>query len=164
MTLSRRLRTLAVALTLAFLAATASLQAQAPPDFHVVAQGGAIDPDHPVQIVIVDSTGAGAFCEIEGPDRLTADCTTQVALALGAAELDSVWSAVQRFGFFGLDSTYLDTTFVGGSWAELEVTGAGQSHRVRTQNTGVAGVDSVMVALNEVLPAGNKIVYNEIVP
>lgn len=144
--------------------AAAAATAQAPNDFRLVAQAGAVFPEYPASVVVIDSTGFAGSCRIDPPDRVDGACSALLQLALDPADLDAIWDAVQSNGFFGLDSTYLDTTFVGGSYADLLITGGGQSHHVRTMNTAVPGVDQVIIAVNAFLPPDHQIAYNEILP
>jgi hypothetical protein len=151
-----------IASTLLFAAPRAG--AQAPSDLMVIAQGGAVAPDHPIAVVILDSLGTGVYCGIDPPDRLTLDCSAQTALILTGTDLDSIWSAAITNGFFGLDSVYVDTTLAGGTWAELEISGGGQANKVFARNLAVPGFDAVLIAINSVLPPANRILTNETLP
>ena len=66
--------------------------------------------------------------------------------------------------FFNLASTALNDSTAGGTWAELLISGIGQTYFVVTQNTAVTGFDSIMIAINSVLPLDKQIIYNEILP
>ena len=148
----------------ALVGAASPLVAQTPGDFRLVAQGGALSPDYSISIVLLDSTGIGLFCDVQPQDRLTLHCTQETPLALSAAGRDSIWTAIQDHGFFALDPSYLDTSLVGGTWADLRVFANGLSHAVHSQNVAVPGLDAIMMVINGVLPPSHQIVYNEIVP
>ena len=136
----------------------------APIDFYVSASAGAVHPDEEARGVLIDSTGAGTFCLVEAQDRDTGNCTSSSLLALTPAELDTIWAAVVANDFFNLATTALNDTTSGGTWAELLITGNGQTYFVVTQNMAVTGFDNIMIALNSVLPPGKQILYNEILP
>lgn len=144
--------------------APATISHSAPIDFYVSASAGAVHPDEEARGVIIDSTGTGTFCLVEANNRDTGDCTTSSLLALTAAELDTIWAAVVAHDFFNLAARSLSDSTAGGTWAELLITGNGQTHLVVTQNVAVTGFDSIMIALNSVLPLDKQIIYNEILP
>ena len=135
-----------------------------PIDFYLSASAGAVHPDEEARGVLIDSTGAGTFCLVEANDRDTGDCTSSSLLALTPAELDTIWTAVVANDFFNLASTALNDTTSGGNWAELLISGNGQTYFVVTQNMAVTGFDNIMIALNSVLPPDKQILYNEILP
>ena len=150
---------LAPLIAAALLAFAVMATAAAPTDFEIVAQAGGASPEDTARIVVVDSTGAGEACTIEPQDREAALCTQTSPVLLSPAVLDDLWSVVQSSGFFALDSTYFDTTLVGGTWAEVSIRGGGTTHTVMIQNMSVAALDTVVTVLNAALSPEQRLSY-----
>jgi hypothetical protein len=135
-----------------------------PADFEIVALAGGAAPWTSYLGVVIDTTGVGSWCRVDEADRGSGTCTATGSVTLSVAGRNAVWSAIQDQGYFGLAPTHFDPGVGDGSFVELRVTGGGATHVVRTQNTAVAGVDSVVVALNAALPDSVQLSYNEIMP
>lgn len=135
----------------------------APADLDMVAAAGGVSISTSAGLVAVNADTA-AVCVTDPADRASGACSMSVDVALSQADLDEIWTAIQDQAFFALDSAFVDTLTRGGSWAELTVTGDGQTHRVVTQNTVVPAFDTIMLTINQFLPPGLELVYNAILP
>lgn len=134
-----------------------------PPDFSVLAGAGSVMGEHPRRLVVINNDGGSVYCYTAPADRDSAVCTSSSGFTLTVADLNTIWSAVQANGYFGLADS-VSTTETDGTFAHLSITAGSITHEVSTQNLAHGAFDAIMIAINGVLPAPYRLKYNAIAP
>ena len=78
--------------------------------------------------------------------------------------IQRIYAAIQNERFFDLQPLYRDEHKVDGDQAEMTVTAAGKTYKVRTVNIRVGAFDRIAGAIDRELPAERRIQYNALRP
>lgn len=124
-----------------------------PEDFKLVAIAGGVAPGTKVSKVEIDAKGNCVY------SQASAEASR---FNLGGPAMRFIYEAIRSNNFFSLKKEYKADDVLDGSFASLTVTLNNKTHSVKTRNIRVDRFDKIMIAINIVLPADKRVIYNEI--
>jgi len=135
-----------------------STSTSAPSDFELLATAGGIAPWESKSKLEINSDGEAKYYSMDPIESGTWNLVDEFTLT--STQLDEIWDELIANDFFNMDDNYEDTKWKGGSYAELTVTGDGETKTVRTQNIIIKAFNAIMDVINTYIPGDNGLYYN----
>jgi hypothetical protein len=128
-----------------------------PADFKLSVTTGSVVPWDEKARITIDNTGQAKYVRYTtgNPPAVLAETTFTVS----DFDLDQIWQAIQDSSFFSISPSWNDSTARDGMFAKITVTGNGVSHQVSIRNIAQPAVQSIIEALNAVVPANLQLQY-----
>jgi len=131
-----------------------------PEDFTLSVYSGGYNTWNTLYLFYLDATGEASYYVQNEEQRLDGDFELVNQFVLTDNELTELWELILENDFFNLDQEYARDHVVDGSYANLEITGDGQTHSVQTVNIDLDSFDSIVTFINTLTPDENDLYYN----
>jgi len=133
-----------------------------PDDFELIAVAGGFAPWTELFKFELNSDGEGKYYWMYPEDRVAKKWTLKEEFTLTQNQMDELWNEILDNDFFDIEGLQEKLYTHDGSYAELTITGNGQTHTVRTENLPVITFDRIMRKINSMIPGDNGLFYNDI--
>jgi len=131
-----------------------------PEDLSLLAYSGGFDTWSPIYLLYLDATENVYYSICDYENRETGNFELISQFSFNEEEIMSLWETVTEGDFFNLDQEYGRNSVIGGSYANLTITGNGMTHSVQTVNIDVDAFDAIIKMLNSLSPNDNDLIYN----
>lgn len=136
--------------------------AEIPGDFKLTAIAGGLAPGMKISKVEIDAKGSCIYSEAGPVNNATGSFVEKGRFSLEGPAMRLIYETITANNFFSLKNNYKADDVLDGNFAFLTITINSKTHSVKTGNIRVDRFDNIMIAINIVLPADKKIIYNEI--
>lgn len=129
-----------------------------PTDFTIKLQSAPLHQVNPLQqeSIVIRADGVAVLSARRGDDGEL----PERQISLSAVDVEAIFDAVERVGFFTLEGQYKDPDIIDGDYALIEVTANGKTHTVRTENIRVVDFDILALTVNARVPFERQVIYN----
>ncbi|MFO7677260.1 MAG: Ig-like domain-containing protein [Thermoplasmatota archaeon] len=132
-----------------------------PDDFELKAYSVGIETWENIYKLEIANNGLTRYYCMYPEDREELKWSLINEFTISANEMDDIWNEITENDFFNLDDLYESPISVaGGDYASLIITGNGQTHRVKTENSVVPKFDRIVMKINSIVPNDSNLVYN----
>lgn len=134
-----------------------------PGDFKLTAIAGGLAPGMKVSKVEIGAKGHCIYSEAGTGNNDAGSFVEKARFSLEEPAMRFIYETIISNNFFSLEKNYKAEGVLDGNFASLAITMDNKTHSVRTRNIRTDRFDNIMIAVNIVLPADKKIIYNEII-
>lgn len=139
----------------------ANSAAEIPGDFKLTAIAGGLAPGMKISRVEIGAKGSCIYSEAVA-GKAGGSFVEKGRFFLKGPAMRFIYETILSNNFLSLKEDYKAEDVLDGNSASLIITLDNKTHSVRTRNIRVERFDNIMIAVNIVLPADKRIIYNEI--
>ena len=131
-----------------------------PNDFELTGIAGGIAPWTKLFKLEINSNGETKYYWMYPEDRGNIKWTLKNEFIRSSIQMDEIWDEMEDNDFFNLNSLYEKPNTHDGTYAQLDITGNGQSNKARTVNIAVSNFDAIVKKINDITPGSSDLFYN----
>jgi hypothetical protein len=131
---------------------------QYPSDLYLEITTGGVEPWENKENVFIRSDGMGKFEEWSG--QPSSEPLQRIEFQVSSNDLNSIWRLILKSEILSLDSNYVDPLIRGGSYAGIYIKFDKSSYSVRTQNIHIPIIQTLIQAINEIIPESYSLKYS----
>ena len=133
-----------------------------PQDFDFLVVSGGFHSNTTLIKLHINSNGEATYSKLYPKDRATSLWTLITTFDFTENEMNQIWEEITLNDFFNLNGLYQDQGILDGTYAEITITGEGNTHTVKTENIPVVRFDRIIKKINDLTPGEYDLFYNAV--